>query len=171
MIKNAMASTMAAAALLSFGLAAQAADPPSTADVLGKLHHANKMEIDAGKMAEKNGKSAEVKNLGKTLVKDHTTADKKVTALAKQEHVDLGASTPASSGGDHDMSNMGTGAEFDSKFAQAMVDGHKQTIEEVTSARDNTSDPKLKKLLGDLQPTLQKHEDMAQKIVDQQGQK
>jgi hypothetical protein len=36
----------------------------------------------------------------------------------------------------------------------------------VTSARDATNDEKLKKLLTELVPTLQKHEDTAQKLVD-----
>src|SRR3954466_16001222 len=52
---------VALAALLVPGLA-RAADAPATADVLGKLHHANQMEIQMGKLAEKNGQSKEVKD-------------------------------------------------------------------------------------------------------------
>jgi predicted outer membrane protein len=50
-----------------------------------------------------------------------------------------------------------------------MVDDHKKDIAEVTDARDSTTDPQLKKLLSDVLPTLQKHEDAAQKIVDSQA--
>ncbi|HVV51542.1 MAG TPA: DUF4142 domain-containing protein [Polyangia bacterium] len=150
------------------GGAAAANDPPDTAAVLGKLHHADQKEIAAGKLAEKSGKSAEVKSYGKMLMKDHTAADRKVTALAKQEKIDLAAATPAESG---DMSGMASDPAFDTKFAQEMVDDHKKDIAEVTEARDKTTDPKLKKLLTDLVPTLQKHEETAQKIVDTEAKK
>jgi len=146
---------------------AWAADPPQPAEVLGKLHHSDQKEIEAGKLARKNGQSKQVQDYGKMLIKDHGDADKKVSALAKQEKVDLAASTPAP---DHPMT-MEAGADFDAKFAREMLDDHKKDIAEVTEALDSTTDPKLKKLLSDLLPTLQKHEDTAQKILDAQVKK
>ena len=147
--------------------AAQAADPPDTATLLGKVHQANQEEIAAGKLAQKSGTSRQVKDYGKMLEKDHTAADKKVTALAKQEKIQLAA--PAS--GTRDMSSMASEPMFDTKFAQEMVEDHKKNIAEVTEARDATTDAKLKKLLTELVPTLQKHEEAAQKIVDTEGKK
>src|SRR5215831_13884111 len=67
---------------------ARAADVNS-ADVLKKLHESNQKEIEMGKLAEQKGQSKEIKSFGKMLVKDHTAADKKVTALAKEEKADL----------------------------------------------------------------------------------
>jgi putative membrane protein len=155
-------------ALLTGGTsAALAADPPPTADVLGKLHQSDQKEIEAGKMARKNGQSKQVQDYGKMLVKDHSDADKKVSALAKQQKVDLAASAPAADPG----MNMAAGAFDDSKFARDMLDDHKKDIAEVTEARDNTNDPKLKKLLSDILPTLQKHQEAAQKILDTEGKK
>jgi len=151
-------------ALLTASAPALAADAPATADVLGKLHESNQKEIAMGKMAEKNGKSKEVTSFGKMLVKDHSAADKKVLTLAKQEKIEL--PKPAAAKEDLPM-----GADFDAAFAKSMVDDHKKDIDEVTKARDNTTDEKLKKLLGDMLPTLQKHEDTAQKIVDGTGKK
>src|SRR5262249_42902697 len=98
---------------------------------------------------------------------DHSDADKKVSALAKQEKIDLKASTPAAS----EPMKMEANADFDKKFAGEMLDDHKKDIAELTQARDNTTDPKLKKLLSDMLPTLQKHEDTAQKILDSQEKK
>jgi putative membrane protein len=147
--------------------AARAADPPSTAEVLGKVHHSDQKEIEMGKLAEKNGQAKAVKDFGKALVKDHTAADKKATTLAKQEKIDINAAAPAMKDGD--MATMAPGPDFDDKFAKAMVEDHKKDIAAVTAARDATTDDKLKKLLTDLLPTLQKHEEMAQKIVDNSG--
>ena len=155
---------LAACLLLGGGSAALAADAPQTSEVLGKLHRADQNEIEAGKLARKNGQSKQVQDYGKMLVKDHTDADKKVSALAKQEKIDLNTSTPSAS----DKMNMEAGADFDKKFASEMLDDHKKDIAELTEARDKTADPKLKKLLSDMLPTLQKHEETAQKILDSQ---
>jgi len=141
---------------------ARAADV-NTADVLKKLHESNQKEIEMGKLAEQKGQSKEVKSFGKMLVKDHTAADKKVTALAKEQKTEL---APAPTQAMDHMGSMGSGPEFDAKFAQEMLDDHKKDIAEVKQARDGTADAKLKKLIDDLLPTLQKHEDTAQKIVD-----
>jgi putative membrane protein len=151
------------AALSAGSNAARAAGaPPSTADVLNKLHHSNQKEIEMGKVAEDKGQSKEVKKFGKTLVKDHTDADKKVTKLAKDEKIDL-ADMPAM------KDEMPAGAGFDAAFSKSMLEDHKKDVAAATDARDNTTDDKLKKLLTTIVPVLQKHLDTAQKLVDTQG--
>jgi uncharacterized protein YejL (UPF0352 family) len=47
-----------------------------------------------------------------------------------------------------------------------MLDDHEKDLAFAKSARDATSDDKLKKLLTDIVPVLQKHRDVAQKLVD-----
>jgi putative membrane protein len=157
-----MLRPIALAALLAIPAAARAADAPTAAEVLPKLHQSNQREIEMGKMAEKNGQSKQVKAYGKALVDDHTAADKKVKALAKQEKVDLPAQTEPAS---HEQ--MAPGPDFDTRFAKAMLDDHKKDVADAKDARDKTGDTKLKGLLTDIVPTLEKHEQMAQKIVDQ----
>ncbi len=144
---------------------ARAADV-DTADVLKKLHHSNVREIEMGKLAEKSGKSREVKSFGKMLVQDHTAADKKVTALAKEEKADLGDMSAMKNDMKGDMEKMSSSADFDAKFSQSMLDDHKKDIAAAVDAASATKDQKLKKLLDELIPTLRKHEETAQKIVD-----
>ena len=148
---------------------AAATDPPVTADVLGMLHEADQKEIQAGEIAQKDGKSKAVKDYGRMLVRDHTTANQKVAELAQRENVDLVASTPAP--GPNDMGTMATGPDFDKKFAQEMLDDHRKNIAAVTEARDKTDDPALRKLLTDLLPTLEKHEAAAEKIIGAEAKK
>jgi predicted outer membrane protein len=143
---------------------AGATNPPVTADVLGTLHEADQKEIQAGEIAQKNGQSKAVKDYGKMLVKDHTVADDKVAELAQHERVDLVASTPAP--GPNDMGTMASGADFDRKFAQEMLDDHRKALGVLTDARDTTTDPQLRKLLTDLIPMLEKHEAAAERIID-----
>ena len=71
-----------AATMLVAG-AARAAEPPTTAEVLTKIHQANEREVDMGRMAAEHGNAKEVRSFGKTLVKDHLAAEKKVAKLAK----------------------------------------------------------------------------------------
>jgi predicted outer membrane protein len=91
------------------------ADAPVTADVLGKLHLSNQKEIEMGKQAQTNGQRKDVKAFGKTLVKDHSAADKKVAALAKKEKIDLAAATPSAK---DDTPVPAAGPDFDGKFGQ-----------------------------------------------------
>jgi len=147
----------------------RAAEPPSTAEVLGNLHQADVKEVQAGKIAQKNGESEAVRDYGAMLVRDHTAADKKVAALATKENIDLRAATPAP--GANDMGTTASGPDFDKKFAQEMLDDHRKDLAAITGARNATDDPQLKKLLGDLIPTLEKHESAAQKIIDQEAAK
>ena len=170
MIKVAIRTLMMAALaapVLAAGPVAGAADepasPPNTAEVLGKLHASNQKEIEAGKLAKQNGSGKAVKELGDMLVKDHEAADRLVAGLAKQEKIDLGGATPAEAG---PMGMVPPGPAFDAKFAQTMVEEHRKDIAEVTAARDRTTDDKLRQLLANLIPTLQKHQDAAQKVVD-----
>jgi putative membrane protein len=158
--------TALAGVFLAAGTAA--ASPPAPADGLGKLHLSNQKEIEMGKQAQKDGQSKDVKAFGKTLVKDHTAADKKVAALAKKEKIDLPASTPSAK---DDMPPPAAGPDFDAKFGQMMLDDHNKDIGEVTEAQNATTDDQLKKLIAAMLPTLQKHQELAQKIVDEQGKK
>jgi putative membrane protein len=151
------------------GRAAEAPKTPTTTDVLGTLHESDQKEIQAGEIAQKNGKSKAVRDYGKMLVRDHTVADEKVAALAHKENVDLVAATPAP--GANEMGTMATGPDFDKKFAQEMLDDHRKDIASVSDARDNTKDPQLKKLLTDMLPTLEKHESAAEKIIDSKEKK
>jgi putative membrane protein len=144
--------------------AATAADTPPPAEVLTKLHQSNGREIAMGKLAQTNGQNKEVKAYGRTLAKDHAAADKKVLAFAKKEKIELPTMTDMKADG----MDMGTGAAFDAKFAQEMLDDHKKDIAEVMSVRDSTTSDKLKVLLNELLPTLEKHRDTAQKLVDGQ---
>jgi putative membrane protein len=87
---------LAAAALMLVGPAAvaQAAGTSkhvSKQDVafLRAAHQSNLFEIQTGKLAERKGKSAEVRELGRMFVKDHTKLDADLKKVAKRLGVDL----------------------------------------------------------------------------------
>jgi putative membrane protein len=156
---------MGMGACLFMGTAQAAEPPPSTAEVLEKLHKSNLTEIEAGKLAQDNGHSKATKDYGKMLVSDHTSADKQVVALAKEEKIDLSPSTPVV--GSKDLADLSAGPAFDRRFARSMVDDHKKDIAELTAARDRTTDAKLKALLTALLPKLEQHERLAETLEHQ----
>jgi putative membrane protein len=152
------------------GAAGGADDRPTvkTDDVLTKLHQSNQIEIAAGKLAQERGQAQDVKRFGKTLVTDHSAADKKVMALAKQEKITL-PTAEAMPAEQMDKMKSASGADFDKAFAAQMLEDHKQAISELQAARDGTADAKLKTLLTAIVPVLEKHRDTAQKLTDKLG--
>jgi predicted outer membrane protein len=145
--------------------------------VLMKLHHINKEEIEVGQIAQKNGGTRDVKDFGATLVRDHTQADQDVTALASKVNVDLEAKKADAKHQEKqqvmqnkiDQLKKTSGKDFDRAFAQMMVNGHRQAIEMVKDARGTVQSVELKSLLEKLLPTLQKHEDIANDILNKLG--
>jgi putative membrane protein len=138
---------------------------PAPADVLSKLHHANQMEIEAGKLAQQKGHSKGVKDFGKQLVKDHTAANKKVASAAKQLKVELPTDAAPMKHDKLEQTRALTGPDFDRAFVTSMLEDHQQDVAEASDARDRTTNPTLKKLLTDLVPTLEKHRATAEKLA------
>jgi putative membrane protein len=152
---------MCAASVLASGTPL-AAEPPTTAEVLSTIHRANAKEVDMGRMAAEVGKAKEVRSFGKTLVKDHLAAEKKVQKLAKDEKLELASTTAPG-----ESETLPTGDAFDATFARMMLADHQKAVAALESAREATTDDKLKKLIGDLLPVLRRHEDTARHLVDQ----
>jgi putative membrane protein len=146
------------------------------ADVLSQIHETDQAEMEVGKLAEQKGSTAEVRNFGKTLAHDHSAADRKVTALARELSVQL--SPPGKPSSDlekkqnHDgavkemLANV-SGNTFDRDFLEAMSKDHQHDIEKLTDAMNSTTDPKIKNLIAELLPRLKHHQEMADKLLGQ----
>ena len=108
------------------------------------------MEVEMGKLAQKNGTSAEVKKLGSMMVTDHSKANKELMALAKKKGVTLDASKPQ-------MASIEPGSNFDSEWLSQMDSDHQKTIKEFETEAKNGSDADVKSWAQKTLPTLQKH--------------
>jgi putative membrane protein len=126
--------------------------------VLVSLHGVNQMEIAAGQLALTHSSSGAVKQFGADLVKDHSSADETVIALAAKRNVTL---APAKD--DDGMKRLASLKDeaFDAVFLQMMVDGHVKTIALVQSAMKRVAEPQLATFLKMLLPTLETHRDRA----------
>ena len=83
-----LAFALALAPALSFAAQKQAEDAKMTDERLVTiLHDTNKEEIQAGRLAQQQGSSADIKSYGEKLVTDHTKADEQVMAAASKAGV------------------------------------------------------------------------------------
>ncbi len=107
-------------------------------------------EVAMGRMAEKNGQSPEVKQIGQRMVADHTRANKEITAAAHKRGIKLAAqTTPA-------MDQM-KGSTFDRDFLHMMAEDHNATIKVFQGEAKNGEDAELKAMAQKTLPTLKEH--------------
>jgi putative membrane protein len=145
---------------------------PSDGDVkiMAHLHHVNQMEIDMGKLAQKTGTTA-IKSYADTLVNDHQSNDKELTAFAKAHKLAMiPADKPETDADRQEAKEMTTqvahlktlkGAEFDKEFLNMMVAGHDKELAKIDVAIGGANDSDLQTLLKSTKPVLQRHSDQA----------
>lgn len=129
---------------------------------LAHVQAVNKLEIDLGKLAQKQGASAEVKKFGAMLVTDHQNSDKEVMALAKKLKAKVPAEAPDAAKA-ADVAKLKTlkGAEFDREYLRMMAAGHEEELAKSDPTISQVGDADVKQLLQKRKTTLQKHADHA----------
>jgi putative membrane protein len=161
--------TLAAASLAL--VAGQArAQAPNDAQIASIVVSANQVDIDAGKLAESKGSSADVKAFGKQMVTDHSGVNKQAVALVTKLKVtpeDNPTSKSLKSGGEENLKNLKglSGAAFD----RAYIDHEVAYPEQLLDAIDKTLIPsaqnaELKNLLVAVRPAFVAHLDHAKSL-------
>jgi putative membrane protein len=133
---------------------------------LDELHAANLIEVAAGKLAQRNAASSDVKKYGEHLVMEHSKADKELTTLAKRNGVKLtGVDTDKKL---YDLKGL-KGSDFDHAFLNMMVKDHAQVIELVKTEEARAQNQDVRALLTKTLPVLQQHEQRAQVLNNDRG--
>jgi putative membrane protein len=177
-------SQLALAAALAMGVSACAGDdarrndtnkPDETAAVgtSGTAHaerefiedqlEMGSMEIDLGKLAQERGASAQVKEYGATMVRDHQFAAQELKQFAAAAGV-----TDEKKHEDHaevheDLAKL-SGADFDRKYMDRMVDDHQKALDEVKTKAEKSDDADIKEWATRTMPKIQRHLDRAKEI-------
>ena len=132
------------------------------------------MEIDAGKMAQQKGTTQAMKDYGAKLQRDHQAADVELADYATKSGIALSGNVPApvaktlAQAKDHlNALDKVNGQAFDRRFAEQMVQDHKGAIAMLDNSKPRITDPKLQALLGELEPTLQSHEQIAANLLSE----
>ena len=114
------------------------------------------MEVEMGKMGQKQAKNAEVKKFATRMVTDHSKANTQLQALAKKKGVTLDKA-------EHKMDKMDD-ATFDKDYMDQMVKDHEKDVKEFEEIAKDGSDADVKAWANKTLPTLKKHLEMAKEI-------
>ena len=141
----------------------QAQQGPSDPQIAHIVVTANQVDIDAGKLAEKQGASREVKAFGKQMVSDHTAVNKSATDLVKKLKVKPEANDTSASlrkGGDDNIAKLKKlkGKAFDKAYVDQEVAYHQAVIDAVDKTLiPSAKNEELKALLVKVRPALVQH--------------
>ena len=160
---------MFAASLLAMPAAA-VAQAPNDAQIAAIVVTANQVDIDAGKLAESQGSSAEVKAFGKQMVTDHTGVNKQATALVTKLKVkpeENPTSKSLKADGEKNLAKLKAlkGAAFDKAYVDNEVTYHQEVLDALDKTLiPNASNAELKELLVKVRPAFVAHLEHAKKI-------
>jgi len=114
-------------------------------------------EVENGKLAEKQGKSADVKRIGARMVADHTKANKELTELANRKGVKFDTRGVRAQ-------NIGA-ADFDRQYLKLLEVDHKKDIAEFQKEAKSGDDRDLKAWAAKTLPMLQEHLAMVEDAI------
>ncbi|MDB5880960.1 MAG: rane protein [Ramlibacter sp.] len=168
-MKKSLAAALSSLALASTAAFAQGA-APNDAQIAGIVVTANTVDIDAGKLAQKQSKNKDVQQFAKQMVTDHTGVNKQATALVKKLKVkpaDSDTSKSLKQGGEQNISKLKglKGKDFDKAYIDNEVTYHQAVID----ALDKTLIPsaqnaELKDTLVKVRPAFVAHLDHAKSL-------
>lgn len=134
------------------------------ADFAVKAANGGMAEVAMGKLAQQKGVSQEVKDFGAKMVTDHTKANDKMMALAKQKNITLPSAVSNDEQKKMDDMSKKSGKDFDKAYVSEMVDDHNKDVKEFTDASKNLKDADLKSFATTTLPTLVMHQTMIKAI-------
>jgi len=161
---------LAAAFLAGLFLNAHAQEKPNDAQIAHIVVTANQVDIDAGRLAEKQASSPAVRDFGKQMVTDHSAVNKQATELATKLKLKPEANSTSADlkkGGDENVAKLKTlkGKEFDKAYVDHEVAYHQAVLDAV----DKTLEPSaqnadLKALIVKVRPAFVAHLEHAKKL-------
>lgn len=163
------------AAVFAVAGSAFAQGGPNDAQIAHIVVTANQVDIDAGKLAESKGKSAEVKAFGKQMVTDHSGVNKQATALVKKLKVkpeDNDTSKSLKQGGVDNIKALKKlkGAEFDKAYVDHEVAYHEQVLDAIDKVLlPNAKNAELKALIEKVRPAFVAHLEHAKMLQGKLG--
>jgi putative membrane protein len=123
----------------------------------------NLTEITAGNHAASKAKRGEVQEFGKLMVKEHTEANRKLSAAVKDKNR-LTGKLDAKHQAKVDKLTKMSANEFDRAYIQEMVDGHKMVADLFEHEATRGKDSNLKAYASEILPHVRQHLQKAEQI-------
>lgn len=118
----------------------------------------NLEQVNLGKLAQQNGDSVKVKELGKMMEDAHTKSFNDLDALAKSKMITIPTSSTDNAKKAYAELNEKSGKEFDKEYVDMMVSKHKDAIKTFENAATESNDPDIKNWATVSLPELRKHQ-------------
>jgi putative membrane protein len=126
-------------------------------DFVEKAAKGNLAEVEMGRLAVQKAASPELKAFGNRMIRDHSKANRELSALAASKGVDVPKSASLSEDVSYAHLKMLSGKSFDDAYIKMMVDDHKEDVSAFQKAADYSQDPAVKHFASKTLPTLQSH--------------
>jgi len=127
------------------------------------------MEVKLGQTAKDRGSSADIKNYGEMLVKDHSKANERLTQLASQKGVNLAKDVEHKHTDELMEMEKKSGADFDRAFIEHAIKDHRKDISRFERASRDLNDSELKAFATETLPKLRAHLAEAERIAKSLG--
>lgn len=126
-------------------------------------------EVEASKLALEKSESQDVKDFAQKMIDDHQKMLDRITALAKAKGQEPPDGPSIMQKTEITALKALSGGAFDAMYVNRIgVAAHESTVEMYEEANQETEDPEVKALIGELLPTLREHLEMAQALNEKQ---
>ena len=137
-------------------LLAHAADSPDKS-FYKNLAEGGLAEVSDGTLAGEKATDPKLKDFGAIMVKDHSAANDKLSALAGTKGITLPTTASVSEMAGHEKLKLLSGDTFDKSYIKGQISAHRSTIrllrKEIASGQDSDAQAFAKSVL----PTVQGH--------------
>ncbi len=119
-------------------------------------------EIELGKLAQQRSKNSSVIQLGEMMQSDHEKAYDEIKAVAQKYAISIPSSMSENSRDAYNkLNDKKTGRDFDEKYCEMMVDGHKDAIKKFENAIEDLGNEEIRGWASATLTTLRMHLDHA----------
>lgn len=123
-------------------------------------------EVQSSQAALKQGQADQVKQFAQQMITDHTAADNKLKALARDKHVAVPTTLDAKHAKMLEVVKGKQGPQFDKAYGTAQRMAHQEAIALFTKASKDAADKDLKKFAAETLPLLQQHVEKAKSLPE-----
>lgn len=164
---NKLSTTVFTIGILGLAATQVMAAPASDKKFATKAAEGGLAEVQVGQLAQQKAASPQVKQLGETLVTDHTQANQELQQVAQNEGITLPSQPSSKEQAQSQKLQDLSGAAFDKAFVRMEIKDHQKDIKEFQEEAQSGTDPALKAFAQKSLPVLQKHLQMAQSLKQQ----
>jgi putative membrane protein len=134
-----------------------------------RLAQASIAEIQAGKLAQGMGATAEVRNFGAMMVKQHGDANERLSAVANSKGITLPSAPSEDQINTLKALHAQSGARFDKAYLTEQVRAHQDALRLLKTAITSGEDADAQSLAQELLPTVESHLQLAYQLAGQES--